>query len=74
MKKVTFHPDTKTPPKTKKCYSCGFRNISPYIKEMFECFVCQRTLCIDCIAKCIPTMCYNCYLEDEIDYEDSYFY
>ena len=48
-KKVRFTVDT-TSPKIERCYTCKHKNIKPFIREINNCGLCNKTTCRTCIT------------------------
>jgi hypothetical protein len=57
-KRVSWHPDIRSPETPQRCMTCGYRKIAPSIREIIKCIICHRETCIHCL--CSGDLCMDC--------------
>lgn len=61
-KRVRFADNVIEPKETERCHLCGFRNISPFNRMIYQCVKCRKDSCEHCTGK--GYMCVECLMED----------
>jgi len=60
MRRVSFERNVYDPVIPEKCYICKYRKIKPYIKNIIECYMCNKKVCNDCFIKRLD-ICIKCF-------------